>query len=134
MQDRTRVSSTTGPAPLVVRASAYFWLGSALMSGIVPLILMGTQLPGGILLWIGLALVVLFTAALSWAAMKLLRGAGWARNVLTGVAVVSLLNVFVGSPSGLAFTGLALTLGGTILMWLPASSAYFRLRPAPAGT
>ena len=127
-----------GAVPLVVRASAYLWLANAVIYGVVPLITMGTQLPGGFLLWIGMALALLLAALLSWAALKLLRGIGRARTILTGVAVLWLTTIptalsgSLADPSALMFAGLILTLVGAVLMWLPASSVYFHhIRPGP---
>jgi hypothetical protein len=129
-----------GAVPLVVRASGYLWLANAVIYGIVPLITMGTQLPGGILLWIGMALALLLTALLSVAAVRLLRGIGRARTVLTVVAILWLTTIPtalsnpLAAPSALTYTGLILTLVGTILMWLPASSAYYKRASASVAT
>lgn len=125
-----------GAPPLVVRASAYLWLANAVIFGIVPLITLGSQLLGGILLWSGIALALLMTALLSWAAGELLRGAGRARRLLTGVAVLFLtvpVPLSGPAPSGLMIAGLILTLVAAVLMWLPASREYFRRISAPAG-
>ena len=127
-----------GAVPLVVRVSAYLWQANAVIYGIVPLVTMGAQLPGGILLWIGMGLALLLTALLSWAAVKLLRGIGRARTILTGVAILWLTTIPtalsnpLATPSALTFAGLILTLVGVILMWLPASSAYFQRISTPA--
>ena len=60
-----------------------------------------------------------------WAALELLRGAGWARTVLTVLAALSVL----GAPldlSGLILAGLALTISGAVLMWRPAANPFLR--------
>ena len=123
-----------GAPPPVVRASACLWLANAVIFGIVPLITMGSQLLGGILLWGGIALALTLTALLSWAAGELLQGAGRARRLLTGVAVLLTVSVPLGgpAPTGLMITGLILTLAAAVLMWLPASREYFRGISAPA--
>ena len=83
------------------------------------------------------AFAVPLTALQVWAAIELLRGAGWARILLTVVAGLSAL----GAPldlSGLILAGLALTLAGAALMWTPAANRFFLLRrnvgayPVPA--
>lgn len=126
--------------PLAVRASAYAWLANAAIYGIVPLITMGTQLPGGILIWIGMALTLLLTALLFWAVVRLLQGIRRARTILSVVSLLWLTTIPtalsnpLATPSALTYAGLILTLMGAILMWLPVSSAYFQRTSAPVAT
>jgi hypothetical protein len=79
------------------------------------------------------AFAVPLTALLVWAAWQLLHGARWARILLTAAAVLFVL-VAPLAPSGLTLAGLALTLGGAVLMWLPAANRYFQHTryPVPA--
>ena len=60
-----------------------------------------------------------------WAALELLRGAGWSRVLLTVVAALSAI-VTPLHLSGLILAGLSLTLAGAVLMWLPATNPFFR--------
>lgn len=126
-----------GNAPTVVRASVYFWLASAVVSQIVPMmvVLVFHEAAPREPVWLGVAFVLVFTSLLSWAAFQLLRGAGWVRPVLSGAAAVEVLGVDASGaiPSGLVFAGLVLTLAAVVLMWLPASNAFFRRAPVPVG-
>ena len=135
-EERVEPGAAGGPPP-AVRASVYFWLASALVSQIVPmsvtLVFHGPTPREPV--WLGVALVLVFASLLSWAAFKLLSGAGWVRYALSGVAVVEVLRVDGAGavPPGLVFTGLALTLAAVVLMWLPASHAFFRRASARVG-
>ncbi|MEC5192413.1 MULTISPECIES: hypothetical protein [unclassified Arthrobacter] len=117
---------TASNAPAVLRASTYFWLASALVSGIIPTIVMFVRPPDPILFGVGLGLILLLTALQIWAAFRLLRGEHWARFVLSIVAILSLTGAFSAALNPLVATGLVLTLAGTVLMWLPASRTHVR--------
>lgn len=107
-----------------------FWLASAAGAGLLPVVLevagidFGQSTPAWAVPYLVVSAVPL--AALQvWAALELLRGARWARRVLTVIAALSVL----GTPlhlSGLILAGLSLTLAGAVLMWLPASTPFFR--------
>lgn len=120
-----------GTAPAVLRASAYFWLASALVSGVIPAIAMFLRPPNSSFA-VSMGMLVLLTALQSWAALRLLRGERWARYVLTAVAVLSLAGL-VALDDVLVVMGLILSLAGAVLMWLPASSTYVRRSRSPIG-
>lgn len=117
--------------PLVLRASAAFWLVSV-GAGILPVILevagvdYGQSTPGWAVPFLVVSAVPL--AALQvWAAVELLQGQRWTRVVLTVIAVLSV----AGTPldlSGLVLAALSLTLAGAVLMWLPAANRFFLLQ------
>ena len=115
--------------PLVLRTSTAFWLASA-VTGILPVILevAGIDYGQSTPKWAVPYLVVTavpWAALQVWAALELLRGAGWARTVLTVLAALSVL----GAPldlSGLILAGLALTIAGAVLMWRPAANPFLR--------
>jgi flagellar biosynthesis protein FliP len=123
-------SGVPGDIPAVIRSSAAFWLASAVAAGILPAVLevaridFGQSTPDWAVPYM-VAFAVPLTALQVWAAIELLRGAGWARILLTVVAGLSAL----GAPldlSGLILAGLALTLTGAALMWTPAANRFFR--------
>lgn len=134
MADRLFDQRAVGDAPAVLRASTYFWLACALVSGVVPAIVMIAQPPGPILFAVSMGWILLLTALQCWAAFRLLRGERWARFVLSAMAVMSLAGASGAVQSGLVVPGLVLALAGTVLMWLPASSAYFHRSSAPERT
>ena len=107
--------------PLALRTSTVFWLASA-VAGILPVILevagidYGQSTPKWAVPWAALQV---------WAALELLRGAGWARIVLTVLAVLFVLWVLL-DLSGLILAGLALTIAGAVLMWGPAANVFIR--------
>jgi hypothetical protein len=117
---------TVGDAPAVLRASTYFWLASALVSGVIPAIVMAVRPPDPTLFAVSMGPVLLLTALQCWAAFRLLRGEYWARFVLSIVAILSLTGAFSAAPTPLVVTSLVLTLAGAVLMWMPASRTYFR--------
>jgi len=117
----------TGNAPAVLRASSYFWLASAVVSGVVPAIVMFLRPPDSSSFAVSLGMLLLFTVLQCWAAIRLRRGERWARYVLTAVAVLSLAG-FGALNDVLVVMGLILSLTGAVLMWLPASSTYIRRR------
>lgn len=123
---------TAGDAPAVLRASTYLWLASALVSGIVPAIVMVARPTGSDLFAVTMGLVLPVTVLQSWAAFRLLRGEHWARFVLSIVAILSLAGALSAAPTPLVVAGLILTLAGAVLMWMPASRTYLR-RSSAAG-
>jgi hypothetical protein len=125
-------SRTVGDAPAVLRASTYFWLASALVSGVVPAILMAVGLTDSDLFAVTMGQVVPVTVLQCWAAFRLLRGEHWARFVLSIVAILSLVGAFSAAPAPLVVIGLILTFAGAVLMWMPESSAFLR-RSSGAG-
>lgn len=120
-----------GDIPAAVRLSTACWLTSAVVFGIVPVILdvaginFGQSMPQWAVPFI-VAFAVPLTALQVWAAVQLLQGARWARLLLTAAAVVSVLAAPL-DPSVLILAGLALTLAGAVLMWLPVSNRFFLL-------
>jgi hypothetical protein len=123
---------TTGTSPAVLRGAAYFWLASALVSGVIPAVVMFLRPPDPYLYAVSVGLLLLVTAVQCWAAFTLLRGKRWARIVLTAVAVLSLAGLSALNDV-LVVMGLVLSLAGAVLMWLPASSAYLRRNRTPVG-
>jgi hypothetical protein len=121
---------TAGTAPAVLRASTYFWLASALVSGVVPAIVMAVRPPDPTLFAVSTGPVLLLTVLQCWAAFRLLRGEYWARFVLSIVAILSLTGAFSAALPPLIATGLVLSLAGAVLMWMPVSRAYLRRRSA----
>lgn len=120
-----------GDIPAAIRISTACWLTSAVVFGIVPVILdvaginFGQSMPDWAVPFI-VAFAVPLTALQVWAAVQLQHGARWARLLLTAAAVVSVLAAPL-DPSALILAGLVLTLAGAVLMWLPVSSRYFLL-------
>ncbi|WP_200951878.1 hypothetical protein [Arthrobacter sp. Soil736] len=118
-----------GDIPAAIRLSTACWLTSAVVFGIVPVILdvaginFGQSMPDWAVPFI-VAFAVPLTALQVWAALQLQHGARWARLLLTAGAVVSVLAAPL-DPSVLILAGLALTLAGAVLMWLPVSNRYF---------
>ena len=78
-------------------------------------------------------LLLLLAAAVGTAqiilALKMKDGRQWARlalTVLTGVtALLALANGLMGVGQGGNWTGFLISLGATVLMWLPRSQAWF---------
>ena len=124
-------SGVPGDIPAAIRISTACWLTSAVVFGIVPVILdvaginFGQSMPDWAVPFI-VAFAVPLTALQVWAALQLQHGARWARLLLTAAAVVSVLAAPL-DPSVLILAGLALTLAGAVLMWLPVSNRYFLL-------
>jgi hypothetical protein len=124
-------SGVPGDIPAAIRLSTACWLTSAVVFGIVPVILdvaginFGQSMPHWAVPFI-VAFAVPLTALQVWAALQLQHGARWARLLLTAAAVVSVLAAPL-DPSALILAGLALTLAGAVLMWLPVSTRYFLL-------
>lgn|SRR5690242_827254 len=133
-----------GNIPPAVRFSAACWVASAVVAGMMPVILevagidFGQSIPGWAVPYL-VAFAVPLTALQVLAAQHLLHGARWARILLSVAAAVSAL----GAPldlTALILAGLVLTLAGATLMWLPASNRFFLLRrgvpayPVPAAS
>lgn len=122
-------SGVPGDIPAAIRISTACWLTSAVVFGIVPVILdvaginFGQSMPDWAVPFI-VAFAVPLTALQVWAAVQLQHGVRWARLLLTAAAVVSVLAAPL-DPSVLILAGLVLTLAGAVLMWLPVSSQYF---------
>ncbi|MBT2551647.1 hypothetical protein [Arthrobacter sp. ISL-5] len=122
-------SGAPGDIPAAIRISTACWLTSAVVFGIVPVILdvagikFGQSMPDWAVPFI-VAFAVPLTALQVWAAVQLQHGAGWARLLLTAAAVVSVLAAPL-AQSALILAGLVLTLAGAVLMWLPVSSRHF---------
>ena len=122
-------SGVPGDIPAAIRISTACWLTSAVVFGIVPVILdvagvnFGQSMPDWAVPFI-VAFAVPLTALQVWAAVQLLQGAQWARLLLTAAAVVSVLAAPL-DPSTLILAGLVLTLAGAVLMWLPVSNRFF---------
>ena len=125
--------STTGRQALRLRSFGHqrtFGWQSALVSGVIPAVVMFQRPPDPYLYAISIGLLLLLTAVQCWAALRLLRGESWARYVLTAVAVLSLAG-FRALNDALVVVGLILSLAGAVLMWLPASSTYIRRSRSP---
>ena len=133
-----------GNTPAAVRLSAACWVASAVVAGMLPVILevsgidFGQSIPDWAVPYL-VAFAVPLTALQVLAAQHLLHGERWARILLTVAAALSAL----GAPvdfTALIFAGLLLTLAGATLMWLPASNRFFLLRrsipayPGPAAS
>lgn len=124
-------SGVPGDIPAAIRISTACWLTSAVVFGIVPVILdvagvdFGQSMPDWAVPFI-VAFAVPLTALQVWAAVQLLQGAQWARLLLTAAAVVSVLAAPL-DLSALILAGLVLTLAGAVLMWLPVSNRFFLL-------
>lgn len=118
-----------GNIPPAVRLSAACWVASAVVAGMVPVILevagidFGHSVPDWAVPYL-VAFAVPLTALQVLAAQHLLHGARWARILLTVAAALSAL----GAPVDLTLlilAGLLLTLAGATLMWLPPSNRFF---------
>jgi hypothetical protein len=134
-----------GNIPAAVRLSAACWVASAVVAGMMPVILevadidFGQSIPDWAVPYL-VAFAVPLTALQVLAAQHLLHGARWARILLTVAAALSALGAPV-DLTALILAGLVLTLAGATLMWLPASNRFFVLHrsgpaypvPAPSG-
>ena len=117
--------------PSAVRASAAFWIASTFTSwavpGIITLVRIGThQAEWGWLELVGVAFGAPFAALQVWAALRLLRGTHWARVVLTLVAVFYVSSAVNNHWSVLPMVSLILAVAGSVLMWQPATNAFFQ--------
>ena len=131
-----------GNIPPAIRLSAVCWVASAVVAGMMPVILevaqidFGQSIPDWAVPYL-VAFAVPLTALQVLAAQHLLHGARWARILLTVAAALSALGAPV-DLTALILAGLVLTLAGATFMWLPASNRFFLLRrsapadPAPA--
>jgi hypothetical protein len=135
-----------GNIPAAVRLSAACWVASAVVAGMMPVILevagidFGQSIPDWAVPYL-VAFSVPLTALQVLAAQHLLHGARWARILLTVAAALSALGAPV-DLTALILAGLALTVAGATLMWLPVANRFFLLSrsvsahpvPAAAGT
>lgn len=117
--------------PSAVRASTAFWIASTFTSwavpGIITLVRIGThQAEWGWLELVGVAFGAPFAALQVWAAFRLLGGAHWARVVLTLVAVFYVSSAAGNHSSVLPIVSLIPALAGSVLMWQPATNAFFQ--------
>jgi hypothetical protein len=123
-------------APAAVRLSAACWVASAVVAGMMPVILevagidFGQSVPAWAVPYL-VAFAVPLTALQVLAALHLLHGARWARILLSVAAALSALGAPV-DLTALILSGLLLTLAGATLMWLPASNRFFLARRVPA--
>lgn len=83
-----------------------------------------TAVNGGVLITSGV-LALVFAAIGLLILWKMKAGKNWARIVLTVLEVLSLGSLF-GGTNGIGITALVLGIVAVVLMWLPASNAYFR--------
>ena len=133
-----REPGNIGPVniPQAVRLAAACWVASAVVAGMMPVILevagidFGQSIPDWAVPYL-VAFAVPLTSLQVLAAQHLLHGARWARILLTVAAALSALGAPV-DLTALILTGLVLTLAGATLMWLPASNRFFLLRRVPA--
>lgn len=117
---------TAGSLPKVLRTSSYLWLASAILACIQPVILIVTREASVIVVLVGGLVLLLFTVIQIRAALGLLRGQRWARVVLSILAILALGGVFNNALTPLSVAVLILTVAGSVLMWMPASSGYIR--------
>lgn len=117
---------TAGSVPQVLRTSSYLWLASAILACIQPVIFLVTREASVIVLLVGGLFLLLFTVIQVRSALGLLRGKRWARVVLSILAVLALGGVFNLVLTPLTVGVLILSIAGSVLMWMPASSGYIR--------
>lgn len=130
-------SKSTHSRPATVTGAFIIWLITVLIglaSGVLLLVSASAAIaqgagatstsasPAGFLvvslLTIAIALVQLFVV------FKMRAGRNWARIVLTALAVLQIAGVVAGDTGG--WIGLAAAAVATVLMYFPASNAYFR--------
>ncbi|MFC7850787.1 hypothetical protein ACFUTU_20185 [Arthrobacter sp. NPDC057388] len=134
MSDQQLGFGEPGNIPPAVRLSAACWVGSAVVAGMMPVILevaeidFGQSIPGWAVPYL-VAFAVPLTALQVLAARHLLHGARWARILLTVAAALTALGAPV-DLTALILAGLVLTLAGATFMWLPPSNRFFLLRRA----
>ncbi|MGV9767931.1 hypothetical protein ACWDR7_00340 [Microbacterium sp. NPDC003461] len=121
----------------VTTACILAWViaGLGLFSVVAALLLL-VQYPGidGAFLFGALVIPVLVIIGLAVFAFFTWQGKGWARIALTVVfalnAISALSNIGNGQPQSLL--GLVLSVGSIVLLWLPASNAWFRAKRSAA--
>jgi hypothetical protein len=126
------LSAAARTAPTVITASFWLWIASTVVSLIAFALLLpglfgGAPVAGGIAAG-SVAGAIIGSALRVFLAIYLLRGANWARIVLTVIGAVVLLT---GIPSLLTgdLLGLLVVLVvvvAAVLMWLPAARPHFR--------
>lgn len=117
---------TACSVPQVLRTSSYLWLASAILACIQPVVFLVMREASVMVLLVGGLFLLLFTVIQVRAALGLLRGQRWARVVLSILAVLALGGVVNLVLTPLTVGVLILTIAGSVLMWMPASSGYIR--------
>lgn len=117
---------TASNVPKVLRTASYLWLASAILACIQPVIFLVTREASVLVVLVGGLFLLLFTVVQIRAALGLLRGQLWARVVLSILAVLAIGGVFSIVLTPLTVTVLILTIAGSVLMWMPASTGYMR--------
>jgi hypothetical protein len=122
------------------------WIASVVISAIAVIVTLAVGLPAAVETAEGTTTttipgsVVTITAIVSLVvggglrvlfAVFMLRGRNWARIVLLIVAVITVLASFTAILSGdiIQLIALLIVVAAGVLMYLPASNAYFRKRP-----
>jgi hypothetical protein len=134
---------TRGDRPATVNASFVAWL-LAILLGVVTVIVLLVSAPVivgagdgsatanffGITYVFAAIVILVFTAIQAAIIWRMRAGRNWARVMLTLVAVLQICNaVFsLGLNAVLGVLGIVLIAVATVLMWLPASNAYFGRR------
>lgn len=133
------MSSPLSPArtaPTVVTASFWLWIASAVISLLaffltLPVLLDSSAASGA---YAGGLVVGSIAGALLGAALRivfaifLLRGANWARIVLTVIGALVLLSLIPSAVAGdlLGILVALIAIAAGVLMWLPAARPHFR--------
>lgn len=133
MGEQRFIFGPAATAPSAVRAATAFWIASTFTSwavpGIITIVRIGThQAEWGWFELLGVAFGAPFAALQVWAALRLLGGAHWARVVLTLVAVFYVSSAVNNHWSVLPVVSLIPALAGSVLMWQPATNAFFQPR------
>lgn len=133
-------------APSTVRASFWLWIASVVISAIAVVVTLAVGVPATVDTGSGTSATtvsgtaVVITAVLSLVvggglrvlfAIFMLRGRNWARIVLLVVAAITVLAGFSAILTGdiIQLLALIIVIVAAVLMYLPASNAYFRKRP-----
>ena len=131
MAEQRLIFGGSATIPSAVRASTAFWIASTFTSWVVPgiitLVRIGThQAEWGWFELVGVAFSAPFAALQVWVASRLLGGAHWARVILTLLAVFFVSSAVGNHSSLLPIMSLILVLAGSVLMWQPATNAFFQ--------
>lgn len=127
-------------APTTVRASFWLWIASVILSVIVVIVALASgqyanldlgenaELARALAPWAAFAGIAIGGGLRVVCAIFLLRGHRWARIVLLIIAIISLLSGFSTVISGdiVALVVMLITIAAGVLMFAPASNAYFR--------
>lgn len=126
------LSAAARTAPTVITASFWLWIASTVVSLIAFAILLpglfgGAPDAGGIAAG-SVAGAIIGSALRVFLAIYLLRGANWARIVLTVIAGVVLLTGIPSLLTGdlLGLLVILIVVVAAVLMWLPAARPHFR--------